>query len=116
MTITRRGFIQTAGAATAVGMFGFPHLALGASKKVVVVGGGTGGATAAKYIRMADPSIEVTLIEANKEYYTCYLSNEVLSGERSLDSIRFGYTGLAGHGVKVVHDRVTAIDSSGTIT
>ena len=111
MKITRRGFIQTAGAATAIGVAGMPYIALGAGKKVVVVGGGTGGATAAKYLRMADPSIEVTLIEANKHYYTCYMSNEVLGGDRSLDSIKFGYTGLGKHGVKVVHDKVTGIDA-----
>ncbi len=111
MKITRRGFIQTAGAATAIGMVGIPYIALGASKKVVIVGGGTGGGTAAKYIRMADPSVEVTLIEANKHYHTCYLSNEVLSGDRTMDSIKFGYDGLAKHGVKVVHDTVTGIDA-----
>lgn len=111
MKITRRGFVKGAGAATAIGMMGTPYLALGASKKVVVVGGGTGGATAAKYLRMADSSIEVTLIEANKHYYTCYLSNEVLSGDRSIDSIKFGYAGLAKHGVNVVHDVVTGIDA-----
>jgi sulfide dehydrogenase [flavocytochrome c] flavoprotein chain len=110
MKITRRGFVKGAGAATAIGLIGTPYLALGASKKVVVVGGGTGGATAAKYLRMADPTIEVTLIEANKDYYTCYMSNEVLSGERTIDAIKFGYTGLGKHGVKVVNDRVTAID------
>ena len=60
---------------------------------------------------MADPSIEVTLIEANKEYYTCYMSNEVIGGDRTMDSIRFGYAGLAKHGVKVVHDKVTGIDA-----
>ena len=111
MKITRRSFIQAAGAATAVGTIGFPYLAFGASQKVVVVGGGTGGATAAKYLRLADPSIEVTLIEANKEYYTCYMSNEVIGGDRTMDSIRFGYAGLAKHGVKVVHDKVTGIDA-----
>ncbi|MET0068330.1 MAG: FCSD flavin-binding domain-containing protein [Candidatus Thiodiazotropha sp.] len=111
MKITRRGFVKGAGAATAIGMIGTPYIALGASKKVVVVGGGTGGATAAKYLRMADPTIEVTLIEANKDYYTCYMSNEVLSGDRTIDSIKFGYTGLGKHGVKVVHDMVTAIDA-----
>ncbi len=112
MKITRRRFVQTAGAVTAAGAVGVPHLALGASKKVVVVGGGTGGATAAKYLRMTDPNIDVTLIEANEHYYTCYLSNEVLSGDRSIDSIRFGYTGLAQHGVNVVHDKVTGIDAA----
>ncbi|MET0004938.1 MAG: FCSD flavin-binding domain-containing protein [Candidatus Thiodiazotropha sp.] len=112
MKITRRGFVKGAGAATAIGMMGTPYIALGASKKVVVVGGGTGGATAAKYLRMADPTIEVTLIEANKNYYTCYLSNEVLGGDRSIDSIKFGYAGLGKHGVNVVHDVVTAIDAN----
>lgn len=112
MKITRRGFIQTAGVATAVGIAGVPYIALGAGKKVVVVGGGTGGATAAKYLRIADPSIEVTVIEPNKDYYTCYLSNEVLSGDRSLDSIKFGYEGLKKHGVNVVHDMVTGIDAA----
>ena len=115
MKFTRRNFVQAAGAATAAGMLGAPYLAVGGShggkKKVVVVGGGTGGATCAKYIRMADSSVEVTLIEANEHYYTCYMSNEVLSGSRSLDSIKFGYTGLAGHGVNVVNDKVTGIDA-----
>jgi sulfide dehydrogenase [flavocytochrome c] flavoprotein chain len=111
MKITRRGFVKGAGAATAIGMIGTPYIALGASKKVVVIGGGTGGATAAKYLRMADPTIEVTLIEANKDYYTCYMSNEVLGGDRSIDSIKFGYSGLGKHGVKVVHDIVTSIDA-----
>jgi sulfide dehydrogenase [flavocytochrome c] flavoprotein subunit len=115
MKITRRGFVKGAGAATAIGMIGTPYIALGASKKVVVVGGGTGGATAAKYLRMADPTIDVTLIEANKSYYTCYMSNEVLGGERSIDSIKFGYAGLAKHGVNVVHDVVTSIDAGAKV-
>ncbi len=111
--ISRRGFVKLAGAATAVGMIGMPHIARAAGKRVVVVGGGTGGATAAKYIRMMDSSIEVTLIEADNHYHTCYMSNEVLSGERSIESIRFGYDGLKGHGVNVVHDTVTGIDPVG---
>lgn len=115
MKITRRGFIQAAGAATAVGMVGAPYIALGASKKVVVVGGGTGGATAAKYIRMADPAADVTLIEANSNYFTCYMSNEVIGGDRSIDSIKFGYDGLAKHGVKVVHAKVTGIDAKARV-
>ena len=81
-----------------------------AKKKVVVVGGGSGGATAARYLRKFDNSIEVTLIEANTHYHTCFMSNEVLSGERSMDSIRFGYEGLKSLGVNVVHDWVTQID------
>ncbi|MCK5901515.1 MAG: FAD-dependent oxidoreductase [Cocleimonas sp.] len=109
--INRRTFIQTLSAAAAVGAVGTPYLAFGATKKVVVVGGGTGGATAAKYLRLADSSIEVTLIEPNKDYYTCYLSNEVLGGDRDIDSIKFGYEGLKKRGIKVVHDYVTGIDA-----
>jgi sulfide dehydrogenase [flavocytochrome c] flavoprotein subunit len=112
--INRRNFIKIVGGASAVSAIGFPMIAAaGGKKQVVVVGGGTAGATAAKYIRRADASVEVTLIEPNEQYYTCYLSNEVLSGERKLDSLKFGYDGLKKHGVTVVHDTVTAIDATG---
>ena len=112
--INRRNFIKIAGSAAAISAVGFPAIAAaGGKKQVVIVGGGVGGATAAKYIRRADSSVEVTLIEPNKHYYTCFMSNEVLGGDRSLDSIKFGYDGLAGHGVKVVHDTVTGIDAGG---
>ncbi|MGB5832931.1 MAG: FCSD flavin-binding domain-containing protein [Thiohalocapsa sp.] len=111
MTMNRRDFVKTTGAVAAVGAIGLPNIVLGDGKKVVIVGGGTGGGTAAKYIKMADPSIDVTLIEPNKEYYTCYLSNEVLSGARTLDSIKHGYDGLKGHGVNVVHEAATGIDA-----
>ena len=82
-----------------------------AQGKVVVIGGGAGGATAAKYIRKADPSIEVTLIEPKEYYYTCFMSNEVLAGERAMQSIKFGYDGLAKYGIKVIHSLATGIDS-----
>jgi len=59
-----------------------------------------------------DSSVDVTVIEANKAYYTCFMSNEVLSGERSLDSLKFGYSGLQKHGIKVVHDWVSSIDAA----
>ncbi len=108
----RRDFIKIAGAAAAAsGSLAFPFIASGASKKVVVVGGGTGGATAAHYIHRGDPSIDITIIEPNKNYYTCYLSNEVLGGARDLNSIKFGYDKLRAMGIKVVHDTVTAIDA-----
>jgi sulfide dehydrogenase [flavocytochrome c] flavoprotein subunit len=110
---SRRKFVQGLGVITATGLMGVPSLVLGATKKVVVVGGGTAGATAARYLRMADPGIEVTVIEPNKNYFTCYLSNEVLSGARDMDSIKFGYAGLQKDGIKVVHDYVTGIDAKG---
>ncbi|UCC56713.1 MAG: NAD(P)/FAD-dependent oxidoreductase, partial [Gammaproteobacteria bacterium] len=108
--ITRRKFLTLAGGTLAIGSLGFPYLSLAGSGHVVIVGGGIGGATAAKYIRMADAGIEVTLIEPNKIYYTCFMSNEVLGGHRSIDSLKFGYDGLRAHGVKVIHDLASGID------
>jgi sulfide dehydrogenase [flavocytochrome c] flavoprotein subunit len=99
-----------AGGTAAAGLIGFPFIAYGASKQVVVVGGGAGGATVAKYIRMADPTIEVTLIEEKDHYHTCFMSNEVLSGERSIESIKFSYDGLKKHGINVIKSRARAID------
>jgi len=112
--INRRNFIKFAGGAAAVSAIGFPAIAAaGGKKQVVIVGGGTAGATAAKYIRRADDSVEVTLIEPKEHYYTCYLSNEVLGGNRKLESLKFGYDGLRKHGVTVVQDTVIAIDAAG---
>lgn len=110
---TRRKFLKVTGvAAAASSALTLSSFAIGgAKKKVVIVGGGIGGATAAKYIKMMDSAIDVTLIEANKDYYTCFMSNEVIGDLRPIDSIRFGYTGLKGHGVNVVHDWVTGIDA-----
>ena len=112
--IDRRKFLVGAGASAST-LLAAPHVARAAGGKVVVIGGGPGGATAAKYLRRVDPSIEVTLIEANKDYYTCFMSNEVLSGERTLDSLKFGYAGLAKAGVKVVHDLVVGIDGAAKV-
>ena len=112
MSITRRNFIKLSACASAVGLMGVPMIGHAAGKRVVVVGGGVGGATAARYIRMFDPSIEVTLVEPNQHYYTCFMSNEVLSGERTLDSLKFGYDGLAKQGVKVIQKAATAIDAT----
>ncbi len=107
--LTRRNFI---GAGAAAGLLlAVPTISIAAgTKKVVVVGGGIGGATVARHLRMADASIEVTLIEPKKLYHTCFMSNEVIGGERALESTGFGFDGLRARGVKVVHDTVTAIE------
>ncbi|MES9833271.1 MAG: FCSD flavin-binding domain-containing protein [Candidatus Thiodiazotropha sp. LLP2] len=106
--INRRDFIQFATLAGA--SFSFPQLALAANPKVVIVGGGVGGCTAAKYLRKLNPNIEVTLLETKRAYSSCFMSNEILSGDRTLESLTFGYEGLRRHGVKVVIDRVSAIE------
>ena len=109
----RRNFIKASGGAALVGASGVavPGLVFGASKKVIVIGGGAGGAIAAKYIKMMDNSIDVTLIEKDEHYYTCFMSNEVLGGERDLGTLRYGYSGLKKHGVNVVHGTATAVDA-----
>jgi len=111
--INRRKFIQlTGGAVAATGMLSMPYLAMGAGKKVVIVGGGPGGATVAHHLRLSDPSIQVTLIEANANYHTCFMSNEVLGGMRNYESIMVTYDRLRKLGVNVVIDKVTAVDGN----
>lgn len=115
----RRAFLKIGGGSLVAGAstIGIPNLALGANKKVVVIGGGAGGAVAAKYVRKMDSSIDVTLIEANDKHYTCFMSNEVLGGGRKLESICHGYGGLKKHGINVVHSKATGVDAkSKTVT
>jgi sulfide dehydrogenase [flavocytochrome c] flavoprotein chain len=111
MNIDRRTFVKATGALAAVSIAGAPGLVFGARKKVVVVGGGTAGATAAKYIKMMDDTIDVTIVEPNDNYVTCYFSNEVLAGERTMESITVGYDGLKKRGITIVKDSATAIDA-----
>jgi sulfide dehydrogenase [flavocytochrome c] flavoprotein subunit len=113
MSINRRDFIKLGGYASALAFGAVPLIGRAAAKRVVVVGGGAGGATAAKYLKEFDPSIEVTLIEPNANYYSCFMSNEVLAGERTLDSLKFGYGGLTKRGIKVVQKAATAVDAAG---
>jgi sulfide dehydrogenase [flavocytochrome c] flavoprotein subunit len=84
-----------------------------ASARVVIVGGGFGGATCAKYLNMFDPAISVTLIEPSMRFKTCPFSNAVLSGLRDMDSISHGYQAHEKRGINVVHDKVIAIDAAG---
>src|SRR4051812_6421832 len=86
--------------------------AQGTAGRVVVIGGGFGGATAAGAIRELDRLIEVTLIESERSFVTCPLSNDVLIGRREISSITHDFRALADkHGVKVLHDTARAIDS-----
>jgi sulfide dehydrogenase [flavocytochrome c] flavoprotein chain len=103
----RRDFLKLAGAATLAGCAG-----ASARARVVVVGGGFGGATAAKYLRLWDPALEVVLVERATLFTSCPMSNLVLGGFTSMDDIRQGYDGLRRHGVHVVNDEVTAVDAA----
>ena len=110
-TIDRRSFLKAVTAASAASVLTIPGARAAAAKaRVVVVGGGFGGATAARYLRLLDPGIDVTLIERGTRYTSCPLSNEVISGARDIATLQAGYGGLARRGVKVVHNEVTQID------
>jgi sulfide dehydrogenase [flavocytochrome c] flavoprotein subunit len=112
VNLDRRRFLQAATLGGAALGLGLPLVGRAAPKaRVVVVGGGYGGAIAAKYLHMADSDIRVTLIEQNPVYISCPLSNEVLSGDRDLDSLTFDYRGLTRRGINVMQDRIVGIDA-----
>ncbi|HET6368226.1 MAG TPA: FAD/NAD(P)-binding oxidoreductase, partial [Pseudomonadales bacterium] len=117
--LTRRGFLKIgraalAGAVAAGGLGGCAAI-MGETqptsrRRVVVIGGGWGGATAAKYVRMGDPSIEVVLLEPNRQFISCPFSNLVLAGLRNIESLSFGYGGLRQRGVQVRHELALAVE------
>ncbi|MBN1957120.1 MAG: FAD-dependent oxidoreductase [Desulfuromonadales bacterium] len=80
-------------------------------RRAVVVGGGYGGATAARYIKLIDSSIEVILVEKNAQFVSCPISNWVLVGMKKMADISFSYEGLAARGIKVVKDEIIGIDA-----
>ena len=111
MTFNRRDFLKISGAAAAAGALHGCAGGARASGNVVVIGGGFGGATAAKYIRMwSNNGIDVTLVERNPAFVSCPISNLVLAGEKNMADITTGYDGLKKHGVRVVQGDAVAVD------
>ena len=108
--IDRREFLRLTGAAAALSAAGCATI--GHKARVVVVGGGFGGATAAKYIRLWDPAIEVVLVERANIFTSCPISNLVLAGFTRMEEVRHGYDGLRKYGVKIVNDEATAVDAA----
>ena len=111
MTMNRRLFIGTAAAASAT-LAAPMVLADGHAKpRVVVIGGGAGGATAARYIaKDSKGAVDVTLVEPTRTYYTCFFSNLYLGGIKQMDDLGHSYGGLAAAGVNVVHDWAVDVD------
>jgi NADPH-dependent 2,4-dienoyl-CoA reductase/sulfur reductase-like enzyme len=110
----RRQFIQAAGAAGATSLLAGCAAITGQAKpQVVVIGGGYGGATAARYVRLwSENSIDVTLIEPNASFISCPLSNLVLGGSRQIGDLTLSIDALATkHGVRIVRDTVTGINA-----
>lgn len=112
---SRRDFGRLIGGAgagiVATSAFG-PFAIAQSAPKVVIVGGGAGGATLANVLKKGDPKIDVTLVEANRLYSSSFFSNLYIGGFRSFASLNHGYAGLTAGGVKVVHARATAVDTA----
>ena len=106
---SRRDLLKFAGATALAGVVVERGLA-GVRGEIVVVGGGFGGATCARYLRRLAPDLSVTLVEREARFVTCPFSNTVIGGLWDLDSISHDFEGLRGHGVRVVRDEVVAID------
>ena len=110
---SRRDFLKTAVAGASAAVLPLPAIAQGAGGRVVVVGGGFGGATCARFIRRIDPRIAVTLVEASPTFTACPFSNLVIVGLRDLKAQEFGYDKLAADQVTVQLSPATAIDTQG---
>lgn len=118
MTLDRREFLKIAGAGWVGAVAGIsssrPTQAAGGRGRphVVVVGAGFGGATCAKYLRLWDPRIDVTLIEPNEKLISCPMSNWVLGGIRNMQDLEKGYGDLPRHGIQMVRDMVVGVNPS----
>ena len=106
MTIDRRTFLGGTAAALSA-----PLVKAQGTPRVVVVGGGAGGATAARYIaKDSKGAINVTLVESTRTYHTCFFSNLYIGGFKEIDDIGHSYGNLAAGGVNVVHDWAIGVD------
>jgi NADPH-dependent 2,4-dienoyl-CoA reductase/sulfur reductase-like enzyme len=106
---TRRTFVRGLAASTASLAFARPLIAQGAAR-VVVIGGGFGGTACARTLKRIDPSLDVTLVEPNRTFTACPLSNEVIAGMRDISAQQFSYGKLAAEGIKVIAQAATQVD------
>jgi NADPH-dependent 2,4-dienoyl-CoA reductase/sulfur reductase-like enzyme len=106
---TRRDILKTAMAASAA-IFPLPAFAQGAKARVVVIGGGFGGTACARALRRADAKIAVTLVEPNRVYTACPMSNTAIAGLREITSQEFGYGRTAVDGVEMAFAAAESID------
>jgi sulfide dehydrogenase [flavocytochrome c] flavoprotein subunit len=109
-SVARRRFLKAATAAAGASVFPCPLIAESAAPRVVVIGGGFAGATAARFLKRADARLDVILAEPNPVFSACPLSNEVIAGLRDMDAQLFGYGRITAEGVTVVHLTATAVD------
>jgi sulfide dehydrogenase [flavocytochrome c] flavoprotein chain len=111
MDVTRRDVARGIASAAAASAFARPLFAQSAAR-VVVIGGGFGGASCARALRQLDPKLQVTLVEPNQVFTACPFSNEVIAGLREIETQQFGYDRLAADGINVVLQAAVKIDSA----
>ena len=113
MKLNRREFVKWMAASTgAAAVAGCAGMGGSSAGRVVVIGGGYGGATAARYIRLWAPDVDVTLVERNDTFVSCPISNLVLGGNTQMSNITMGYDGLKARGVRIVRGDAVAVDAS----
>ena len=112
-TRSRRHFLKTGLAASALGLLHGCASIQPSQGHVVIVGGGYGGATLAKYLRMwSEGQVQVTLIERQSHFISCPISNLVIGGSKTMSDITLGYDTLQRKwGVTVIHDEVVTVDT-----
>ncbi|MEY2631735.1 MAG: hypothetical protein RIR00_389, partial [Pseudomonadota bacterium] len=114
MLMKRRDFLKMGAAAGAMASLYGCAAGVKSSGHVVVVGGGFGGATVAKYLRMwSDGAVQVTLVERNPSFISCPISNLVIGGQKTMDDITVSYDNLKNRwGVRVIQDEVVGVDTA----
>jgi sulfide dehydrogenase [flavocytochrome c] flavoprotein chain len=106
---TRRDVVR--GIATTAASFAFPSPSRAQSAaRIVVIGGGFGGAACARALRKINPKLQVTLVEPNRTFTACPFSNEVVAGLRSIETQQFGYERIPSDGLSVIAQAATKID------
>jgi len=112
MSMQRREFLKAMGAGVSAAALSACAVSPSRSgPKVVIVGGGYGGATAAKYLDMwSNGTVDITLVDANPAFVSCPLSNLVLGGSKQIADLTVTYEGLRKRGIKVLFDTAQAID------
>ena len=112
-SLSRRAVLHGTAALGLLGLGACATTSIPSRAKVVVIGGGYGGATAAKYLRwLSDYKIDVVMIEPQEAFVSCPMSNLVLSGVKQMDYLTTPYTSLSRrHGVTVVRDRAQSVDT-----
>ena len=108
---TRRTFVRGVAATAAALAFPCPSRAQGAAR-VAVIGGGFAGTACARALRRIDPKLDVTLVEPNRVFTACPLSNEVIAGLRDIEAQQFTYDRLSADGIAVVAQAAAKIDAA----